>query len=351
MVMFGLRDAAVQLRQLLRDQGPTPGAARQMAKMLLRTVSGAKTGSRIDGMRRQPKYDFSMGVPFGFVSGATPPPVFRIAAACHMFHPDLSGEFREALARIPGHVNVVISTDTEDKRAEIVRAFSFWDKGEVDVRIVANRGRDIGPKLTEFGDVYDRHDLVLHLHSKRSITRRPDGSVRIDGSKWRRYLLHTLAGSPAIIGSVLEAFRRDPRLGIVMPQHWEPIRHWVNCADTFFVARDLGRRMGIRLTRAHVIDFPSGSMFWARPAALRPILELGLRLEDFPDEAGQQEGTPAHAVERLFLFACEAAGYRWTKICDPTESRHPQSVIPIDTTAAFDAYRLRYGYRLTAAGP
>lgn len=346
-----VRDAVAQLRQLLRDRGPTPGAARQMAKVMLRAVSGAKPGSHVVGMRRHGTYDFSMGVPFGFVSGETPPPAFRIAAACHMFHPDLSAEFRAALARIPGGVDVVLSTDTEDKRAEIAHAFTGWDKGEVDVRIVANRGRDIGPKLTAYGDVHDRYDLVLYLHSKRKTGRKPDGSVLYDGSEWRRYLLHTLAGSPAIIGSIVEAFQRDPRLGIVMPQHWEPMRDRINWGGNFFIARDLARRMGIGLTPAHAIDFPSGSMFWARPVALRPILDLGLRVEDFPDEAGQDDDTPAHAVERLFLFACEAAGYRWVKVCDPAELTYPNAVIPIDTPAALDAYRRRHGFRLTALGP
>ena len=308
-----MRDIAVQLWQLLRDLGPTPGGARQAGKVLLRAISGAKPGSTVVGIRRHGSYDFSMGVPFGFVNDETPPPAFRIAAACHMFYADLSGEFRAALARIPGRLDVLLSTDTEDKCAEIAQTFMGWDKGEVDVRIVANRGRDIGPKLAAHGDLRHRYDLVLYLHSKRSIGRTPDGSVLDDGSDWRRYLLRTLAGSPAITGSILEAFRSDPRLGIVMAQHWDPVRIWINWGDNFFVARDLARRMGIGLTPAHSIDFPAGSMFWARPAALGPILDLGLRVEDFPDEPVQDDGTLAHAIERLFLFACEAAGYRWVK--------------------------------------
>ncbi len=346
-----LRDTAVQLRQLLRDRGPTPGTARQMAKVMLRAVSGVKPGSRVVGMRRHGTYDYSMGVPFSFVREDTPPSAFRIAAACHMFHPDLSVEFREVLARIPGRVDVVLSTDTADKRDEIAQSFVGWDKGGVDVRIVANRGRDIGPKLTAYDDVHARYDLVLYLHSKRSITGGRDGSVLIDGSEWRRYLLHNLVGSPAIVSSILEAFRSDQRLGIVTPQHWEPIRHKINWGDNFFIARDLARRMGIHLTPAHPIDFPSGSMFWARPAALRLIFDLGLRVEDFPDEAGQDDGTPAHAVERLFLFACEAAGYRWAKVCDPAEATYPEAVIPIDTPEALAAYHRRYEVRLTALGP
>ena len=319
----------------LHDLAPPKGATKPKQRVGRGTGGkGHKTAGR--GTKGQHARNT---VPAGFEGGQLPL-MQRI--------PKLKGfknPFR--VAYTPVNIGVLAGLGT----AEIARAFAGWENGEVDVRIVANRGRDIAPKLTAYGDLRDRYDLVLYLHSKRHISRNPDGSVLNDGSDWRRYLLHTLAGSPAIVGSILEAFHRDPRLGIVMAQHWEPVRDWINWADNFFVARNLARRMGVRLTPGHAIDFPSGSMFWARPATLGPILDLGLRAEDFPGEADQEEGTVAHAVERLFLFACEAAGYRWAKVCDPVESTYPGAVIRIDTPEALYAYHRRYGFRLTALGP
>ena len=52
-------------------------------------------------------------------------------------------------------------------------------------------------------------------------------------------------------------------------------------------------------------------MFWARGAALQPLLNLGLEFTDFPEEAGQRDGTLAQALERLTFLASEAAGFRW----------------------------------------
>ena len=135
-----------------------------------------------------------------------------------------------------------------------------------------------------------------------------------------------------------------------MPQHWETVREWSEWHQNFLPARDLARRMGLELTAGHVIDFPSGSMFWARPAALKPILGLGLRIEDFPAESGQLEDTLAHVIERLFLFACEAGGYRWAKVCDVSRTGYPETVIPIETPADLDAYWRRCGFRLTGLG-
>jgi lipopolysaccharide biosynthesis protein len=346
-----IRDAAVYVRQFWRDFGPSVLAARQVAKMVVHAASSPKPGVRVRGIQRRPDHDFSMRVPFGLVGPNTPPPDMRVAAVCHLYYPDLATEFLEAFARIPGRLDVVLSTDTEAKRAKISRTFAAWDKGTVEVRIVANRGRDIAPKLTAYGDVHAKYHLVLYMHSKRTVRTMDNGAIVDVGADWRRHLLHNLVGSTEIAASILEAFRRDPRLGLIMAQHWEPVRRYVDWQEIYFDARDLARRMGIRLTPAHIIDFPSGSMFWARPAALRPMLDLGLHVEDFPPEAGQVEGTLAHIIERLFLFTVEAAGYRWAKVCDVAQTGYPETVIPIETPEALDAYRHRYGFRLTAAGP
>ena len=40
----------------------------------------------------------------------------------------------------------------------------------MDVRVFDNRGRDIGPFLTGFGEVIlDRYDIIGHVHTKRSV--------------------------------------------------------------------------------------------------------------------------------------------------------------------------------------
>ena len=57
-------------------------------------------------------------------------------------------------------------------------------------------------------------------------------------------------------------------------------------------------------------DFPGGTMFWARPEALKLLFDLGLDGNDYPDEPVPLDGTILHAIERLLPFVARQAGYR-----------------------------------------
>jgi lipopolysaccharide biosynthesis protein len=49
-----------------------------------------------------------------------------------------------------------------------------------------------------------------------------------------------------------------------------------------------------------VIEFPQGSMFWARTDFLKKMLSAPIKFSDFPEEPIGVDGTIAHALERLF---------------------------------------------------
>ncbi len=302
---------------------------------------GEKGASQIREVARPLEDDYSAAVPFApGATSSSPRPL--LAVACHLFHADLAVEFQQYLANIPFPFDTFITTDTPWKGETLRRQFGGWPHGEVEVRISENRGRDIAPKLVALRDIHHRYDYVLHLHSKRS-------SHHSALAAWRGYLLETLVGSAAIVRSVFEAFAQDPRLGIVAAQHFEPVRHWINWGGDFKVASDLARRMGLRLDAKRVLDFPSGSMFWARSAALHPLLELELSHADFPEEKGQVDGTLAHAIERLYYFTCEGAGYSWIKIARPELCPSTPAISEIGS--AEDLRRYLSGKVISLTGP
>ena|GEM_PF-2838791 len=312
-----------------------------------RLSTGSKSASR--------EVDCAVAVPFAsgsFTSG----PAAHVAAICHIFHDQVAPEFRRYLQNIPFPFDVFITTDTPSKQAAIRHCFADWDVGAVDIRLATNRGRDIAPKLIAVRDVYARYEYVLHIHSKRSVY------PELVKSHWRRFLLENLLGSPEVVGSIFDAFARYPDLGILAPQHFEPVRRDVHWGGNFGLAESLASRMGIPLSEDGRLDYPSGSMFWARSAALKPLLDLNLSFEDFPVESNHGDATAngrapraesvifaplAHAIECLYFFACERAGFRWIKVARPELFRHTLGIIPIDSPEALDRFMAEKAVRLT----
>ncbi len=238
------------------------------------------------------------------------------------------------LRNIPCRTDLFISTDTEEKRAEIVAHCAAWDRGAVEVRLCENRGRDVAPKLITFRDVYARYDIFLHLHTKRS----PHGGTPL--SSWRHYLVENLIGSPEIARANLFLLE-DPKIGIVFPQHLFDLRGILNWGYDYNHARALLARMGVELNKNLVLEFPSGSMFWGRSAAIRKLLDLDLDFSDFPAEAGQIDGTPAHAIERIMLMVAEASGYEWLKVVRRDLYPIPHTVLAVNSADDIAEHRLR----------
>lgn len=283
-----------------------------------------------DGRLRSSADDRSASVPFRYdlsdISVSSP-----IGAICHIFHEDLAPEFRGILENIPFPADVIITTDTEAKQGLIASAFEGWDKGRIEIRIVPNRGRDIAPKLVGLRDIYDRYEIVLFLHSKKSL-------YGTSGNKWRQTLFQSLLGSPETVRSIMDVFQRHPAVGMIICQHFEPIRRFTGWNRNYQVAHRLALQMNIDLTLDHVLDFPSGSMFWARTASLAPLLALNLTVDDFAPEDSQINETIAHAVERLFLFVCERAGYHWVKVADPRFFRIKKAIVKIESRGDLDLF-------------
>ncbi|RTM01217.1 MAG: hypothetical protein EKK31_21920 [Hyphomicrobiales bacterium] len=236
----------------------------------------------------------------------------RIAIFFHAFYAEeMAAAIDLQLRNLPFPVDVYFTTDTGNKAALLKERFGGHPGiRRLEIRLTPNRGRDIYPKIGLMNREHLGYDYALHIHTKKS--------SHADGLRdWRQFLWQHLLGSPDIVGSVLEIFECCPDVGIIAPQHLPFIRPWIHWAGCKDLAGAIAKRMGVELEPLENIDFPSGSMFWARPQALRPLLNLNLAATDFPEECGQLSLTNAHAIERLFFVSCEVAGLKWLKIAVP----------------------------------
>jgi hypothetical protein len=305
--LYGLAQAHMELGNRLRQQ--------------LELAWGERDALRAELEAREVDRKLIMSstiqVPFEHLP-ALPPRTPRLAVVCHLFYEDLAAEFRNYLQNIAVPFDLFISTDTAAKKTAIMTAFADWGLGKIEVRIAENRGRDIAPKIVLFRDVYDKYEYFLHIHSKKSLHAR-------ELAGWRSFILNHLIGSGAVVNCILGVLLRHPEIGMIASEHFEAVRSSVGWGNCFMPAAMLASRLGIRLSVNGPIDFPAGSMFWGRSAALRPLLDLDLSMEDFEPEGGQKDGTMAHAIEHLYFLICERAGFKWIKVTRAETRGKPES--------------------------
>lgn len=236
----------------------------------------------------------------------SPPGVFL-----HVYYPDRLVKLGGYIKNIPRTAHVYISTDTPEKASRIRDIMAPYAFAHTDIRILPNKGWDIGPFLIGFRDVIDRHPVLLKLHAKES----PYMS-RYSADLWRELLFSSLVGSRERVHQILSFFHNNPDFGMIasppLPEH---MFLGINQAGNHvFMAKCLEKH-GISLAPDTAVDFPTASMFWCRPAALKPWLDLDLCFDDFGEiNPDQRDGSPAHAVERLFFFGCGLQGLHWGRL-------------------------------------
>ena len=226
-----------------------------------------------------------------------------LAAVAHVYYPELWEELFGHLEAIPVDFDLIVTNASgtvlaiDPARLPAARHFVILD--------VENRGRDLWPlaQLVNAG-LLDGYDLVLKVHTKRSAWRRTHGRLPGTGETWRSELLSALLGDAGNVTAILDAFATAGDLGIVTaddsvlgPEFW---------GDDEAVAATLLRRLDPEPGRDG-LTFAAGSMYWARGNILRRLRALHLIAADFEPEVGQEDGTTAHALERVIgLFAREA---------------------------------------------
>lgn len=166
------------------------------------------------------------------------------------------------------------------------------------VQLVENRGRDILPFIKILNHISQLgYVAVCKLHTKRS-------AYREDGDEIRSELYNALVGSELVVKNILERFKLNSSLGMIVPGKYLIAHTEHNMTYNHYAIEKVCKKIGVPF----VYDmFPAGSMFWFRVEALSELKKL--ESIDFDIEYGLADGTLPHAVERIFCLVAKHSGY------------------------------------------
>lgn len=234
-------------------------------------------------------------------TGARP---LRTALHIHAYFPDLVHDIVRRLEGQDLNLDLFVSVPSEAAADAVGQMLGKLGDMPPQIRIVPNRGRDLGPLLTEFSaTILDQYDLIGHVHTKKSLDlKNPEGA-----KVWSEFLLENLLGGRhPMAAKIVSRFAADEHLGMVFPD--EP--HVWGWSENKAIAQELAQRMGIDELPQQYFWFPVGTMFWARVEAIRPLLEWSPAWEDYPQEPLPYDATMLHAIERLLPIVAGKTGHR-----------------------------------------
>ena len=256
-------------------------------------------------------------------------------------------DLAERLASLPEHWRVVVTSPSELNAADLERvtgrrttfrkvrdldprgtiAFltecdDLWDPAHAG-DVGASDGGD-GTDTTDTAEV-DRVDLVLTISAGPL-----SGSSERADDVARRQALDCLLASPGYVAGLLDLFGRHPSLGVVMPAACHIGQPYVGPQwDGLVGAADaLSRRLGLTAAPDEIAPVaPVGSMFLARPEALRTLSEGAKELVRLTEQAAPsteqsverlRRARAAEVLELLTVYAAMSNGYHPREVLTPT---------------------------------
>jgi lipopolysaccharide biosynthesis protein len=148
----------------------------------------------------------------------------------------------------------------------------------------------------DFGENLLKYDFVAHIHTKKS-----PHSLYLDG--WFEDIMDTLFGSKSNVHQIFNLLAGDAKFVYPAPNE-KVLIDKSGWADNYDLAKAIFPKLLREKIEAYpLVEFPQGSMFWAKSSALSKFLRLPLKYTDFPSEPIPADGTILHILERLLLVS------------------------------------------------
>lgn len=229
----------------------------------------------------------------------------EVAVILHLYYPDLVNEVVAFLSNISESFSLYVSIPPTLDCWLIKKQLSEGlPQAEVSVYVFENKGRDIAPFLKILKTIITKnYKQILKIHTKKSL------HVNF-GTLWRRQLYFRLIGSFQCYNKVKYIFKKYNKVGLIAPLGYlYPLKYYLgnteekikNLLNIFKIDWDKNISKFV---------FVAGTMFWFRPEVFKKLGSLDNSFLIFEPEAGQLDGTLAHALERFFGILPVIEGYK-----------------------------------------
>lgn len=235
-----------------------------------------------------------------------------IAVLLHVYYIDMLDEIFLYLKNLNHPFDLYVNLTTDYKNGSVEKIKEKYP--EAIITISPNKGVDIGGFLYSFKELKKDYDLILKIHTKKSIgtDTRPSDMVRVygrdvgaqKGREWFINMMDGVLGNEEKVDRILNKFSSDSECGMVGTYHDNYVgrngQHLKDLCEIFDL--DFELYFTPEGERLKDVSFVGGTFFWIRHDILKNYFtekNIGLALELIP-EGYFNEPSHNHAFERVF---------------------------------------------------
>lgn len=233
----------------------------------------------------------------------------KVLIVMHLFYDALLPEYLKYVNSVPKNITILFTSSNPsiekclmEYMTESGRNYKFIKK--------ENQGRDISGLLVACREEIQKYRYVCFLHDKKEKREKTKEDVKT----FVKCLWENMIGSQEYIFNIISIFEERPKLGVLFPPESISDNFSYFYENTWYIDFELMQSLAERMQLNCDLDrkkkpLSLGTVFWARVDALKKLLSIEWKYNDFDEEPLAADGTLSHAIERCFAYVAQDAGY------------------------------------------
>lgn len=263
----------------------------------------------------------------------------KTAVIVCLYYENTLSKYYKYLRNIPKQVDIYVISSNKKVLDIINEDLVINEKRNINLISKENRGRDISALLVAAQGITRKYQYFCFIHDKREKTVQRKNLVET----WIDNLWENCLGSTQYILNILNTFETNKNIGILAPP--EPLGAFMDFwGENFEQTEELARRLQIvcDINRSKQ-PITLGTAFWCKRNSLEKILDYPWCYTDFDAEPLKNDGTISHAIERIFAYVAQDAGYKTGTVMAIRYAEHSYAYYEFYANILADITRKKYG--------
>lgn len=233
----------------------------------------------------------------------------KIALLIYIYYEDCIDYCYNYAKSMPKNSDIYIIVSNLNLKEKCLNKFSAANFNHLECDVIKNQGRDVAAYLIGGRKVFENYDYICCMHDKKS----PSFGAGLTGYHYAEHCFKSMLYNNIYVKNIIKTFEENKQIGMLVPPvlNFSVFYHilgkeiWLDKDNVNSVLSKL--EFNIPSDEQSVIPF--GTMFWVRGKAFLPMFNYNWKYDDFPKEPCACGCTILHALERVYAFAAQQAGY------------------------------------------